>query len=262
MGGYIHGYDPAEVARLVRQARVLARWTMEDVWFPRGGRVLEVGCGVGAELRLLQELHPEVDLIGLDLSESQLEAARVQLAVRPVPLVRASGAGLPFPDGSLDGIFTCWLLEHVPDPSALLAECRRVLKPGAPIYAREVDNDSFRVWPESRALDRLMETMNGVQRSFGGDPVVGRRLHALLLAAGFRSVQISLPAVYSDATHGVAHRELCTYFHDLLRSTVPACVAAGLAPEVAGEALAHVAALADHPLGAVVHVPRFAAAAA
>lgn len=261
MSGYIHGFDPVEVARLVRQARVLARWTMDEVWFPRGGRVAEVGCGVGAELLLLAELHPETDYIGVDLSASQLQAAQVQLAGRRIPLLQASGHQLPFRDRSLDGIFTCWLLEHVPDPSFLLAECRRVLKPGAPFYAREVDNDSFRIWPESRAVDRLMEVVNRVQRSFGGDPVVGRRLHALLLANGFQQVQISLPPIYTDQTHGAAHVELCTYFHDLLKSTVPACVAAGLDQATADEALAHLASLASHPLSACVHVPRFASAA-
>lgn len=262
MSGYIHGWDPVEVARLVRQARVLARWTMDGVQFPRGGLVAEVGCGVGAELMLLADLHPEVRFMGLDLSASQIDAARSQLTGRPIPLLQASGAQLPFADGSLDGIFTCWLLEHVPDPSAVVAECRRVLKPGAPFYAREVDNDSFRIWPESGAVDRMMEVLNRVQRGFGGDPVVGRRLHALLIANGFSDLRMSLTPVYTDATHGAAHRELCTYFHDLLASTVPACVAAGLAESVTQEALAHLASLADNPVSACVHVARFAVASA
>ena len=259
--GYIHGYDPREVDRLVRQARTLAPWTLAGVAFPEGSRVLEVGCGVGAELALLSERQPSLKLLGADLAASQLAAARAALGPR-VPLLQARGERLPFPDHSLDGIFTCWLLEHVPDPAAVVAECRRVLKPGAAFHAREVDNASFRVHPESPAVDRFMEVVNRVQQGYGGDPFVGRRLHALLLEAGFGDVRVTLPAIYSDATSGALHRELCAYFHDLLASMVRPCVAAGLEPAVAEAALAHLAGLSTHSLGAVVHVPRFASAVA
>ena len=259
---YIHGFDPVEVARLARQARTLARWTMQGVTYPHGGRVLEVGCGVGAELAILAERQPDLQLIGLDLSASQLAAAHSQLAGRHIPLVQAAGDRLPIRNGSLDGVFTCWLLEHVPDPLALLVACRRALKPGAPLFAREVDNDSFRIYPESAAVDQLMQVLNAEQRSYGGDPVVGRRLHALLLQAGFQNVRVTLVPVHADATTPAQHRELAQYFHDLLASVVPACLQAGLEPDVAKQALADLAALKEHPHGSSVHVARFASAVA
>lgn len=262
MSGYIHGYDETEVRRLARQARMLAPWTLAGVEFPRGALVMEVGCGVGAELALLAGRQPDLRLIGCDLAASQLAAARAELAAARVaaPLVQASGTRLPARDASLDGVFTCWLLEHVPDPAAVLSECRRVLKPGGRLYAREVDNGSFRVWPESDALDRYMDAVNRVQIGYGGDPFVARRLFALLVEAGFAKVDVVLPSIYADAGKGALWVGLVRYFHDLLASARPACVAAGLPADVADRALAHMCDLEHSPVGSIVHQPRFALA--
>jgi SAM-dependent methyltransferase len=262
MSGYVHGYDEVEVRRLARQARTLAPWTMDGVSFPAGALVMEVGCGVGAELVLLAERQPDLRLLGCDLAATQLRAARRELDAAGVraPLVQASGARLPVADARLDGIFTCWLMEHVPDPGALAAECARVLKPGGRFYAREVDNGSFRMWPESDDVLRYMDTLNRVQIAYGGDPFVSRRLFALLVEAGFAEVRMSLPSIYADSSMPAPWLELVRYFHDLLVSVRGACVAAGLPEDVADRALAHVKSLETSRVGSIVHQPRFALA--
>jgi cyclopropane fatty-acyl-phospholipid synthase-like methyltransferase len=49
MGIYVHGYTDIEARRLADQANMLARLLHADISFPAGSRVLEAGCGIGAQ---------------------------------------------------------------------------------------------------------------------------------------------------------------------------------------------------------------------
>lgn len=102
-----------------------------------GESILEVGCGTGHCLvSIAQGVGPTGKAHGLDLSEGMLEHSRKlleqhQLADR-VELHRCDAADLPFETDSLDGIFTSFTLElfDTPEMPKVLAEWRRVLKPG------------------------------------------------------------------------------------------------------------------------------------
>jgi 2-polyprenyl-3-methyl-5-hydroxy-6-metoxy-1,4-benzoquinol methylase len=90
----------------------------------RGGRLLEIGCGNGAAMRRMAELGWEVE--GVDFDEKAVELARSSgLEVR-LGSIDAQG----YAADSFDAVVMSHVLEHVPDPRALLAECRRILKPG------------------------------------------------------------------------------------------------------------------------------------
>ncbi|NNJ09836.1 class I SAM-dependent methyltransferase [Chloroflexales bacterium ZM16-3] len=85
------------------------------------GRVLEVGCGTG----LLQDLV--VDYVGVDVAASSA-------AFMHKPFLTSSATCLPFPDNSFDGAFSVWVLEHIEQPEAMLAEMRRVVRPGGTLF--------------------------------------------------------------------------------------------------------------------------------
>ncbi len=100
----------------------------------RGMRVLDVGCGTGNLLRTTGRKHPDVELTGLDpdpkaLARARRKARRAGVAVR---LDRGFAQELPYPDGSFDRVFSSLMLHHLDTGSkdALLAEVRRVLRPG------------------------------------------------------------------------------------------------------------------------------------
>ena len=85
------------------------------------GPVVDVGCGTGALMALLQQRG--LPVVGVDVSPAQLSqgaGARV----------RADAARLPFPDHSFGGVAALYMLYHMPDPVAAIAECHRVLRPG------------------------------------------------------------------------------------------------------------------------------------
>src|ERR1700744_1972926 len=131
--GYIHGYTDEEAQRLIDQAEFLAPWVFDGVGLEGVRTLLEVGMGVGAETRLLRARWPELHVVGCDISEAQLGHARRVLAEDvasgAVELIRASATAVPVASATADAAFVCWLLEHVPEPAAVMRECARVVKP-------------------------------------------------------------------------------------------------------------------------------------
>ena len=106
--------------------------------FEPSARLLDVGCGTG----WLAE-HFE-DYTGVDGSPDAVSAAvargrNVSLADVDQPL--------PFADVSFDGVVLKDLLEHVADPVAVVAEVRRVLRPGGRVFASSPDAQRW-VWDD------------------------------------------------------------------------------------------------------------------
>jgi ubiquinone/menaquinone biosynthesis C-methylase UbiE len=90
-----------------------------------GEQVLEVGCGAGHVLGRFENVRR----VGVDLSEGMLTRIRRRLG-NTVELARGNAASVPFATGSFDIVLCTEVLEHVPDPAAVVAELVRVTKPG------------------------------------------------------------------------------------------------------------------------------------
>jgi ubiquinone/menaquinone biosynthesis C-methylase UbiE len=105
-----------------------------------GETVLEIGPGTGKALIELCKRSGEKSLIcGLDLSTGMLQVAsenikKANLAKR-ASLVSGDGAWLPFESNTFEAVFMSFTLElfDTPEIPTVLAECRRVLKPGGRI---------------------------------------------------------------------------------------------------------------------------------
>jgi SAM-dependent methyltransferase len=109
--------DPAFIARR-RLSAAVAAFAADPAL--RGGLLVDVGCGSKP-----YEAYFQVDrYVGVDVEESGHPEAdkRCDLVY--------DGARLPLADGDADSVLCTQVLEHAPDPAALLAEIGRILKPG------------------------------------------------------------------------------------------------------------------------------------
>jgi len=198
---YVHGYSVRESTRLADQANTLTELLHGDTFYPPGCRVLEAGCGVGAQTVILAGHSPDAAFTSVDVAEDSLAAARRQVrdaGFTNVTFQQADIFELPFPPAHFDHVFVCFVLEHLPDPDRALTALMRVLKPGGSITAIEGDHGSTYFHPDSDPARRAIQCLVDLQRQAGGDALIGRRLYPLLVRAGYRDVTVSPRLVYVD----------------------------------------------------------------
>ena len=93
--------------------------------------VLDLGCGSGTGTAALKKAFKKAQVVGLDLSRGMLEqAGRQSRMTRPLRLLNADMAALPFRRHSADLVFSNLALPWLGDESPFFDEVLRVLKPG------------------------------------------------------------------------------------------------------------------------------------
>lgn len=97
----------------------------------KGCNILEIGCsdGLACDLLLTEEPH---SVVGVDVCEapgSRFHDPRLNFA-------QMDAGRLQFPDKHFDLVYSIAVLEHCPDPSAVLQEMKRVTKPGGYVFAQ------------------------------------------------------------------------------------------------------------------------------
>jgi SAM-dependent methyltransferase len=143
-------YERNEYAGVERALR-------EFIGNQQGLRVLEVGCGTGHWLDVLQASENYV--MGLDFSAGMLARARSSLP--GMALIRGTAQHLPLPAASMDRVFCINALHHFPEKPAFLEEVRRVLRQGGMVLSVGLDPhrglDQWHVYDyfqESLTIDR------------------------------------------------------------------------------------------------------------
>ena len=245
----------------MRQGVFLEPYVFPAIDFSARRQVLEVGCGVGAQIAVLLRRWPELVVTGVDRADVQLSHAREWLspaiAAGRVRLTRGEGTRLPFPDRSFDGAFVCWVLEHASDPVAILKEIKRVLKPGGVMYVTEVFNAGLYASPARPATEQYWRAFNRYQRDLGGDPDVGAKLADLALRAGFSGIthRYLTPQLDRRMSDINQRREFMAMWTSLLMSAAAALQAEGRIPAGLSEQMAsELQALADKPDAVFVYM--------
>jgi SAM-dependent methyltransferase len=105
--------------------------------------VLDVATGDGAFIRfLLDGLRDHGEIVGIDSNADRAEAFAEALGERPDVRFEAMDAhALAFPDASFDTVCVSNSLHHLEDPLSVLAEMRRVLRPGGHVVVNEMYRD-------------------------------------------------------------------------------------------------------------------------
>ncbi len=200
---YVHGYDPKENIRLQDQASTLVELLHSDTSYPAGCKVLEAGCGVGAQTVTLAQNSPEAEIISVDISENSVIEARrkiTEAGFKNVTFQQADIFNLPFEQESFDHIFLCFVLEHLPNPGEALRSLKNFLKPGGTITVIEGDHGSAYFYPENLNSAKAIQCQVELQKQAGGNANIGRQLYPLLSGAGFDMISVSPRMVYVDAS--------------------------------------------------------------
>lgn len=141
-----------------------------------GDHLLEVGPGPGRTTDLLREMAPRLSAVEVDAGLAAALSDR--MAGTNVEVFHADATALPFPDAHFSAAVSFIMLHHVPDAAAqdaLLAEVRRVLRPGG-VFAGADSFDS----PEFREM-HVGDVCN---------PVDASSFEGRLLAAGFTNAEV------------------------------------------------------------------------
>jgi len=200
---YVHGYQPEENERLRDQAATLADLLHRGTAYAPGARVLEAGCGVGAQTITLVNRSPDAQITAIDLSPTSLAEARrnaTEADITTVEFLQADIFTLPFAACSFDHVFVCFVLEHLTEPAQALHALRRLLKPGGTITVIEGDHGSTLFHPDDPAAQEVIRCLVELQRRAGGNALIGRELYPLLVGAGFSDVMVEPRMVYADAS--------------------------------------------------------------
>ena len=139
-------------------------------------RVLDVGCGSG---NLLAKLPP-CRAFGVDVEPAILrDRGRC-----------AGGAAeaLPFHAGAFDVVFCSEVIEHVPDPDRLVAELRRVLRPGGVAVVSTINRLSLRAIRKGKPLTGKMHSIQHLREYTSGS--LHRQLRRHFAVEEFRCVGV------------------------------------------------------------------------
>jgi len=202
MHQYVHGYSERETERLCDQSRIMEERLHSDTAYSAGSRVLEAGCGVGAQTVILARRSPQADITAVDISLDSLKKASVLInreGIANVSFQQSDILNLPFGEESFDHIFVCFVLEHFVRPLEVLAELNRVLREGGTVTVIEGDHGSCFWYPETTESRQVWQCLIEAQAHLGHNSLIGRQLYPLLSQAGF-NIRYVLPRwIYVDA---------------------------------------------------------------
>lgn len=101
-----------------------------------GAKVLDVGCGGGILADAMA--RKGADVLGIDLAEKSLQAARLHALDAQTPRIQYRALAVEElaaeAPASFDVVTCMEMLEHVPDPASVVAACAALVKPGGQVF--------------------------------------------------------------------------------------------------------------------------------
>src|SRR5215213_10369805 len=194
--GYVLRGGQAGAARLRLINRV--KWPtterlLHTAGLRAGMRVLDLGCGGDATLRVAALVGVEGEVVGIDLDQSILRLARRQAEnLAPPVTFRYLDAEALDEVAAYDFTYARYLMLNLQQPERVFKAMVRALRPGGRLAVEDIFFPGHVCYPPNAAFDRYVELCQAVVRAKGADPAIGPRLMGLALDAGLADVQVEL----------------------------------------------------------------------
>ena len=154
-----------------------------------GDVICDIGCGSGSELiRIARLIGPDGMAIGVDPSTAMIDETRgrAQQNGVAVELLVRDGRDTAIQTGRCDAVRMERVVQHSGAITALLAEAKRITRPGGRIVVADTDWGSLTIYPGDRDLIRRFKT--AIETGPMAEPWAGRILHDAMLDSGLTDV--------------------------------------------------------------------------
>jgi SAM-dependent methyltransferase len=209
------GSDPAEAPVAVR--RLVETLAAE---LPRGGSILDVGNGLGAQDPLIAERAEPSRLVALNVTRSQLIAGGAWLEEAGALALNGDATRMPLRDDSFDGVISVEAAFHFSSRGRFFAEAFRVLRPGGVLSMSDIATDrmprgpvegaaalaQLRVWGLRTTAAATVDRIVAAARLVGFENVGVRRVGEWTVAPALRFARGRLETTHAPLTMRVAAR--------------------------------------------------------
>src|SRR5581483_8219660 len=193
--------DESMIRNLAAQANAI--WPQEALLFDRyqlrpDARIADIGCGTGEITSRLAAKFPRAQLVGVDILESSVAFARDRHAGlgSRVQFVQGDAFELQLPANHFDLVVCRHMTQCVPEPEKVLAELKRICRPGGWVHVLSEDYGMFHVTPGEVDPDEFWHVgVSTFARNTGLDQRVGRRTWSLLRKLGFENLAVDYVTV-------------------------------------------------------------------
>jgi SAM-dependent methyltransferase len=202
---YLLADQPSELERLQLQSRVWepsGRQLLSKIGDGSRGRALDVGCGALGWLRIGEWVGASGEVVGTDMDESLLDAARSFLAAEEISNVELVVDDLfdsKLEPQSFDLVHARYVIAPLGRGPEQVASHQRLLTPGGSLVLEEWDLGSWHFNPPAPAAERLIRLLSEIFAALGGE--AGRGLPELLREIGIEEPEIDAHVIALKPGH-------------------------------------------------------------
>lgn len=147
-------------------ARNVSEKILEKAGIKDNQKILDVGCGYGGTIRMLNEAFSNCELVGINIDQKQIRRAEditKEKNNNKISFIEADALNLPFDDGSVDAVLAVESIFHFDSREKFLKECSRVLRKGG----RVVLSDFVPVRPFNTLFNWLESRFRLAGKAYG-----------------------------------------------------------------------------------------------